>query len=34
MKERIRQADVEVVIFDASGQPVEEPMTARERWTA
>ena len=33
MKEKIGQADVEVVIFDAGGRPVEEPMTPRERWT-
>lgn len=33
MKERIGQADVEVVIVDAGGQTVEEPMTVRERWT-
>jgi hypothetical protein len=33
MKEKIGQVDVEIVIFDAGGQPIEEPMTARERWT-
>jgi hypothetical protein len=33
MKEKIGQADVDVVIFDASGRTVEEPMTPRERST-
>jgi hypothetical protein len=33
VKEKIGQADVDVVIFDAGGKPIEEPMTARERWT-
>jgi len=33
MKEKIGQAEVEVAVFGADGQEVQEPLTARERWT-
>lgn len=33
MKERIGQADVEVVVLDANSQQVQAPLSERERWT-
>jgi hypothetical protein len=33
MKERIGQAEVEVAVFGADGGEIQEPLTARERWT-
>jgi hypothetical protein len=33
MKEMIGQAEVEVAVFGADGREVQEPISARERWT-